>query len=133
MVATHASDSGERRRSASAEISNRLVRLMREWTGRGPTKARTYIHDDLVVCVLQDTLTKGERALADHGQENTVLASRRAGQSLMREEATAMIEEVLSRRVVSFMSDNATDPDIACEIFVLESRPVAKDAQSVAE
>lgn len=94
---------------------------------------RTYIHEDRVVCVLQDTLTKGERALADHGREEAVLTSRRAVQSLMREEATAMIEEVLTRRVVSFLSDNATDPDIACEIFVLESRPVAEDAKPAAE
>jgi len=39
----------------------------------------------------------------------------------------------LTRRVLSFLSDNATDPDIACEIFVLESRPVAEDSQPAAE
>lgn len=40
-------------RSVSAEISTRLVKLLREYTGRGPTKDRTYVHDELVVCMLK--------------------------------------------------------------------------------
>lgn len=36
---------------------------MSEYTGRGPTKARTYVNEDLVSVLLRDTLTKGERSL----------------------------------------------------------------------
>lgn len=49
--------------STAAAISNHVVRTMSEYTGRGPTKARTYLDDDLVTVILQDTLTKGERSL----------------------------------------------------------------------
>ena len=99
---------------------------MREYTGRGPTQARTYLNDDVVLCVLKDTLTKGERALADGGEEQSVLTLRRQYQSLMENDASKAIEEITGRRVVSFMSDNATDPDLAAEIFVLEGAPTAE-------
>ena len=54
--------------SVAADISNAVVRLLSEYTGRGPTKARTHIHEDLVTVVLRDTLTKGERSLVAAGK-----------------------------------------------------------------
>jgi uncharacterized protein YbcI len=46
--------------SKAAAISNHVVRVMSEYTGRGPTQARSYLHADLVTVVLRDTMTKGE-------------------------------------------------------------------------
>ena len=109
--------------SPAAQISNRVVQIMREYTGRGPTQARTYLNDDVVLCVVKDTLTKGEQALVNGGEVQTVLGLRRQYQYLMREDASKAIEEITGRRVVSFMSDNATDPDMAAEIFVLDGPP----------
>jgi uncharacterized protein YbcI len=34
------------KRSVAAEISNATVKLMHEYTGRGPTKARTYMDEE---------------------------------------------------------------------------------------
>jgi uncharacterized protein YbcI len=102
-------------------ISNAVVGVLRDHTGRGPTKARTYIADDLVTCVLRDTLTKGERQLVGLGQLGAVLGMRRAFQSAMRAEASAAIEELVGRKIIGFMSDNHADPDLAIEVFVLES------------
>jgi uncharacterized protein YbcI len=110
--------------STSARISNAMVQTMREYTGRGPTQARTYLNDDVVVCIVKDTLTKGERKLADEGEVEAVLGLRRQYQSLMREDASKAIEEITGRRVVGFMSDNETDPDVAAEIFLLDAPPV---------
>ena len=42
------------------------MRLLSQYTGRGPTKARTFLNEDMVTIVLQDTLTKGERTLVDN-------------------------------------------------------------------
>jgi uncharacterized protein YbcI len=47
----------------AAAISNDVVRILHAQTGRGPTFAKTTISGDLVVCVLADTLTVGERTL----------------------------------------------------------------------
>jgi uncharacterized protein YbcI len=105
----------------AADISNMMVRLLQQYTGRGPTRARTRIHDDLVTCVMQDTLTKGERSLVDRGQGETVLETRKLYQHLMREDAIRGVEEILRRRVAAFLSDNHIDPDLAVETWVLAS------------
>jgi uncharacterized protein YbcI len=102
-----------------AEISTRMVQLLREFTGRGPTKARTYMHEDLIVVVLQDTLSRGEHAVAEHVGPGTVLNQRKAFQDAIRKDATAMVEELTGRSVAAFLSDNHIDPDIAVEVFVL--------------
>jgi uncharacterized protein YbcI len=105
--------------SVSAAISNATVRLLSEYTGRGPTKARTYIHDDLVTIVLRDTLTKGERSLHSAGRTSIVLANRSAFQETMGSDLIAAVEQHSGRTVEAFLSSNHIDPDIAVESFVL--------------
>lgn len=106
--------------SKAAAISNMTVRTMSEYTGRGPTKARTHLADDVVTVVLEDTLTKGERSLVGDGLDDLVLNMRKAFQGTMRQDLVAGIEEILGRKVVAFMSDNHIAPDVAVEVFVLE-------------
>lgn len=102
-----------------AAISNAVVRLLSDYTGRGPTKARTYINDDFIAVVLQDTLTKGERSLVRDGKTDLVLDSRKAYQQTMSKDLIAAVEQLTGRTVYAFLSDNCTDPDIAVESFVL--------------
>jgi uncharacterized protein YbcI len=105
--------------SKAAAISNHVVRTISEYTGRGPTKARTYLNDDVVTCVLQDTLTKGERSLVSDHLDDLVLTMRKAFQGTMREDLINGIEDILGRTVTAFMSDNHIDPDAAVEVFLL--------------
>jgi uncharacterized protein YbcI len=107
----------------SSAISNATVRLLSEYTGRGPTKARTYITGDLISVVLQDTLTKGERSLVRNGETDLVLQTRKAHQKTMKEALVASVEEITGRTVLAFLSDNHVDPDYAVEAFVLEPLP----------
>ena len=110
----------------AAAISNMVVRVVSEYTGRGPTQARTHISEDLVSVVLKDTLTKGERSLVRDGKEALVLSMRKAFQDTMRADLVAGIETLTGREVAAFMSDNHIDPDVAVESFVL--KPVAGTA-----
>jgi uncharacterized protein YbcI len=103
----------------AAAISNTVVRLLAEYTGRGPTKARTYINEDYIAVVLQDTLTKGEQSLARDGREQLVLSNRKAYQETMSTDLVAAIERITGRTVLAFLSDNHMNPDIAVESFVL--------------
>jgi uncharacterized protein YbcI len=111
-------------------ISNLVVRLLSEYTGRGPTKARTHFNDNLITVVVQNLLTKGERSLIRDGKADLVLETRRAYQLTMREDYTAGIEEITGRQVVAFLSANHLDPDIAIESFVLapqdDGRPTTR-------
>lgn len=104
----------------AAAISNLVVSLVSDYTGRGPTKARTYMHEDLITVVLQDSLTKGERSLVRDGKEELVLGVRLAFQQTMREDLTAGVEQLTGRKVLAFLSANNADPDVAVETFVLD-------------
>ena len=105
--------------SKTSAISNMIVHAMSEYTGRGPTKARTYLNDDLVTVVLQDTLTKGERSLVDDDLEDLVLTMRKAFQGTMRRDLINGVETIIGREVIAFLSDNHISPDIAVEVFLL--------------
>ena len=106
--------------SMAAAISNAVVGITNQYTGRGPTKARTTMSDDLVVVVMADTLLKAERTLVERGDADTVLGIRHKFQSVMREDLVAAVEELTGRKVAAFLSDNHVDPDIGVETFVLE-------------
>jgi uncharacterized protein YbcI len=105
--------------STGARISNMVVQVLRAYTGRGPTKAWTSIDNDLIVVVLHDTLTKGERSLVADGRARLVRDMRKAYQDTMGPELMAGIREITGREVAAFLSDNHIDPDIAVETFVL--------------
>lgn len=106
--------------SLSAAISNAIVRITAEYIGRGPTKARTSIRDDLIVVLMQDTLTKAERTLLETGQGDFVMETRSRFQMTMRDAYVAAVEMLTERHVIAFMSTNHMEPDMAAEIFVLE-------------
>jgi uncharacterized protein YbcI len=120
-----APDETTTRGSRAAEISNRAVQLLHDYTGRGPTRAHTVINRDSVLILVGDTLTKGERTLAADGQAQFVLDMRHRFQMAMREDLIATVEQIMGRKVLAFMSDNHVDPDMAAEVFVLE--PVSDD------
>jgi uncharacterized protein YbcI len=103
----------------AASISNGIVGLMHHYTGRGPVRARTTIDENLVVCVLGDTLTKAEQHMVDAGRRKAVLRGRRAMQHTISEEAIALVSKLTNREVVAFMSNNNIAPDLAVETFVL--------------
>jgi uncharacterized protein YbcI len=108
----------------NAAISEVVVRLMAQRTGRGPTKARTTIDRDVIVVVLQNSLTSGEQFLVDRDHAEQVLDLRRAYQAAMRTDCVAAVEALTDRTVTAFMSANHIEPDLAAEVFVLEPEPL---------
>lgn len=104
-------------------ISNAVVGLLREYTGRGPTKARTTIRENVVVVLLEQTLTKGEQVLVDKGLGERVIALRHDYQEAMREEGSARVAEITGQNVIAMMSANHLNPDLAVEVYVLEASP----------
>jgi uncharacterized protein YbcI len=120
----------------AAAISRAVVRALATTTGRGPTKAKTTLGENAVFVVLQDTLTRGELNLVQAGETDAVLDLRRLWQRIMRTSCSREIEELTSRKVIGFMSDNHIDPDIAVEVFILEplrADPAVQAAIAVAE
>ena len=103
-----------------AEITNRIVALMREHYGRGPIKAKTYVLDNLIVCVLSDGFTAIERTMMEGGEPNRVLDMRRDFQRMMKERYSAMIEQLTGRKVLAFLSQAHIEPDLTIEMFLMD-------------
>jgi uncharacterized protein YbcI len=106
--------------SIAAAISDGLGHLHKEHYGKGPTQAKTYLNDDTVICMLRGGFTVVERTLIDEGRAEAVHDVRRVFQASMEERFTRIVEEATGRRVIAYMSQIHSDPDIAVEIFVLE-------------
>jgi uncharacterized protein YbcI len=114
-----------------AEISTGLVQLHSRYYGKGPTKAKTHMVDDTVVCVLRGGFTTVERTLLDTGEVESVYQMRRSFQQAMEENFRLIVEQSTGRNVIAYMSSIHVDPDLAVELFVLE--PVEEPARIVAE
>src|SRR6266540_2745339 len=65
-------------------ISTSIVGLLREHYGRGPTRAKTYVLDDLVVCVMRNGFTAIEKTMMESGQQERVVELRHEFQQLMK-------------------------------------------------
>jgi uncharacterized protein YbcI len=100
-------------------ISDGMVALLKEFYGRGPTRAKSYYEDDLVVCLLRGGFSRVEQTLLAGGRGQAVIQQRMEFQEVMRERFADVIENATGKRVIGFMSGNQQDPDLMCEVFVL--------------
>lgn len=106
-----------------AAISTRIVGLLREHYGRGPSRAKTYAMDDCIVCVLRNGFTAHERTIVESGGHGRVIEMRQDFQRLMESRYREAVEGITGRRVVAFLSQAHLEPDITLEIFFLD-RPL---------
>jgi uncharacterized protein YbcI len=113
--------------SVAEDVSRGAVQLLREHTGRGPTKARTVISKDTIAIILGDTLTKGERSFVAKGERQHVLHTRDLLQQLMRDEWVQLVEGLSGRTVEAFFSDDHLDPDYALEFFLVQPLPAGEN------
>ena len=107
----------------SGQISTRFVQILKEYSGKGPSRCRTYLEDDIVVILLRGGFTLAEDTLFEAGKWLDVRASRHAFQDTMEGHFTGELERMTGRRVHAFMSASHQDPDLQVEIFVLEPSP----------
>jgi uncharacterized protein YbcI len=102
-----------------AEVTNTVVRLHRTHYGKGPTRSKSYLIDDVLICVMRDVFTTVERTLVEAGDADKVRDTRLAFQEAMGERFITAVEGIVGRRVVGFTSQVLLDQDVAIEVFVL--------------
>jgi uncharacterized protein YbcI len=102
-----------------AMISKEIVRLQAEYYGKGPTKAKTYIVDDLVVVVLEESFTRAERTLVERGEREAIQHIRRRFQQAMADGFTSVVEQATGRKVRVFLSETDVEHDVSVETFLL--------------
>ncbi len=114
-------------------ISDGMVALLKEFYGRGPSRAKSYYQDDLVVCLLRGGFSQVEQTLLEGGRGSAVIQQRMEFQDLMRDRFEAVIEAATGRDVIGFMSGNQQGPDIMCEVFILAPTDLLDDNGSAAQ
>jgi uncharacterized protein YbcI len=103
-----------------AEVTNAIVGLHREHYGKGPTRSKSYLLDDVLVCVMRDVLTTVERTLVEAGEHADVRDTRFAFEDAMRDRFVETVERIVGRRVLGFTSQILVSRDVAIEMFVLD-------------
>jgi uncharacterized protein YbcI len=102
------------------DIANAMVHLYKLALGRGPTHARArFAGADLVVVVLQDTMTVSERRLAEAGQHERLREHRLLLRDTVADEMRGAVERVLGRPTLALIGGIDTHHDVAVETFLL--------------
>ena len=107
-----------------AALSNALVALMKEYWGKGPTAAKSFINDEYVLTILEGGLTRNEETLLGAGRHSLVREYRLNFQQAIRDEMSAAVEGITGRKVLDYHSQIVFDPPRSFEIFVLDG-PIA--------
>jgi uncharacterized protein YbcI len=113
--------------TARGEVGGRLadavVRWYRERFGRGPTRAKAYVHDEFAVVVLGDVQTEVERSLVAGGEVDSVELLRRRIRQLFAEEIKAIVEEVVGAKISAMLGDHNAVSNTTVIAFLLERSP----------
>lgn len=106
-------------------ISNRIVAMVHEYCGYGPTETNTFLRDDMVFVVRRGSgLTPLEKkTIIESGRPQLVQEMRRDFEEMMSERFTDAVEELTGRKVLAFLPQVSVEPDLAVEIFLLD-RPI---------
>ena len=106
-----------------AQISRAMVALYKDLFGRGPTRINTHwCGSDILVCVLEETLTTAERTLKEMGEHRRLLDTRMLFQYSKVDRFVAPVERITGRQVRSFIAGIDTNKDISIGTFLLESQ-----------
>jgi uncharacterized protein YbcI len=106
-----------------AEISEAIIKFEREYMGRGPEEARTYLLGDIIMVRLHGVLTPAERQLArsdSPGQGRTLIKQVRME---LLEKARPLLEviirDIVGHSIISLHTDISTVTGERFIVFVL--------------
>ena len=110
----------QRQLSLQSRISSAMVGMKKEYYGKGPERAKTFINDEYVFVVMDGGLTRNEQTLLAAGEHDLVRSYRLRFQESMTATTCGAIEEITGRKVLTYHSQILFDPARAIEIFVLD-------------
>lgn len=103
-----------------AALSNAIVRIMRDFYGKGAARSRTTIFDEYVFVILEDVLTTAEMTLRNGGAGDLVRKVRMRFEDVMTSAFVGEVERLTGRTVVAYHSQVVLEPPSCFEIFVLD-------------
>lgn len=106
--------------SLRAAVSREMVKALKTYYGKGPTKAKTYLFDDLLFVVMRGGMTQGEKTLLEAGHSDEVRSFRQRFENVMGDRLVGTIEQLTERKVLTYQSQVLFDPFVVIEIFVFD-------------
>lgn len=106
--------------SLRAAISREMVKAMKTYYGKGPTKAKSYLFDDLLFVVMRGGETHAEKTLLEAGHSDEVRTFRQRFENIMGERLIGTVEQLTERKVLTYQSQVMFDPFVVTEIFVFD-------------
>jgi uncharacterized protein YbcI len=92
-----------------AEFTKEIIQFEKEYLGRGPVHARTYLINDIVLVRLQGVLTPAEEKLsANREGQLLVKEARRQLFETSRSMLEGIVENILGTKLIDFYSDIST-------------------------
>ncbi len=119
--------------SLLARISTEMVRAQKDFFGKGPTKAKSYFLDDMLIIVMQGGVTTAEKTMLEFGEDDKVRDFRQTFENQMTERLTGLVEELTGRKVLTYQSQIMFDPDRVVEMFVFDDDAAPELIQATAE
>lgn len=104
----------------NAAVTREVVRIHTAGLGRGPRKSFSFYNGNVVVTVLHEGMSRGERTLVESGDVEGVREMRKRMQVAMADDLRESVEELTGREVIALMSDSHVEPDVAVEVFILD-------------
>jgi uncharacterized protein YbcI len=103
-----------------AGISTSIVQIFKRLYGKGPERARSYLNDDYVICVLEGSLVSSEETLLQAGEERVIRSYRERFEEAITDEICGRVSELTGRKVTGYHSQIIFRPETRVfEIFVL--------------
>src|SRR5689334_7844492 len=106
----------------AGRLATTIVQRYRERFGRGPTEAKAVVQDDFVLIILGSAQTEVERSLVAGGELDSVELLRRRVRQMAAAEFSAVVEEIVGRKVVTMLGDHSATANTTVLVFLLEPR-----------
>lgn len=113
---------GKTRGELEAEFSRSMVKLEKEFFGRGPADIRTFFVSDMILVRLRGILTPAEIRLADTPEGfELIKRTRRQLLESSRAKMEQLIQDTLGCRLVNMHTDMSTQTDERVIVFTVDS------------
>ena len=103
-------------------VTDAMVALHLRYHGRVPATARSQLlGGELLACVLGGVYTDVEKTMIELERTREVHATRKDFQAATQHKFIEVVEHLSGRTVLAFISNYHVGPDLAVELFMLES------------
>ncbi|MEM9777800.1 MAG: DUF2294 domain-containing protein [Chloroflexota bacterium] len=110
-----------------AELTKAIIKFEKEYLGRGPKDARTFIIEDMILIRLQGVLTPAEQKLSENKDGQVLVKeTRRQLFESSRELLDQMVRDVVGVEVVSLHTDVSSKTGERIVVLTVDQNLVKK-------